>query len=47
MFRGLSFYRKLASDAGRGTLVYGGDDNQTRTDFDVLSFRYLARLLPG
>jgi len=46
MFRGLSFYRRLNPDTGRGTLVYGGDHDQTRTDFDVLSFRHLARLLP-
>ena len=37
-------YRKLNDQAERGVLVYGGDTDWPRTDFDVLSFRSLDNL---
>jgi predicted AAA+ superfamily ATPase len=39
-WRGLARWQDLAgSEAGRPMLVYGGDESQTRSDADVLSWR--------
>ena len=44
LFRGLDYYRGLNPASDRGVLVYGGEGNQTRNDYDVLDFRSIASL---
>lgn len=41
---GLRDFAKLADNAEKGVLVYGGDESWSATDYDVLSFRHLDRL---
>lgn len=44
-FSGLIKWRKIAGTTGkRGTLVYGGKNNQLRADVDVISWQHLTEL---
>ncbi len=47
-FAGLDHWRRLVGEeAGRGWLVYGGEQSQTRTGVQVLAWRDLARVEVG
>jgi len=42
-FSGLNYWTRLSGGQARGLLVYGGDENQVRTNHDVVGWRGLMR----
>lgn len=45
-FKGLRYYQRINPEkTARPALIYGGDQNQTRTDFDIFSYRNTEDIL--
>lgn len=40
--KGLRYYYKLNPNSKKGYLIYGGDDNQLRSDINVISYKNIA-----
>ena len=44
-FKGLKYYLKINSqNAGKPAVIYGGSENQRRSDFDVFSYKNIGML---